>query len=63
VIELKYWTKRRMGIWGRKIVWKLPKRLVLWCAIRVIANATTGQYSNQIVPELTAMDALDRWAV
>jgi len=39
----------------------LPKSLVGWCAIRVIANATTGEYSNQVVPELTAMEALDRW--
>lgn len=39
----------------------LPKRVVHWCAIRVIAHATTGKYGNQIVCKLTAMDALDRW--
>ena len=44
-----------------KVAWLLPKRLVLWCAIRVVSHATTGQYSNQIVPELTAMDAIQRW--
>lgn len=43
------------------IVWKLPKRFVMWCAIRVGANATTGEYSNQIVPELHFMDAIKRW--
>lgn len=43
------------------IAFRLPKRLVMWCAVRVIANATTGAYGNQIVPELSAMDALDRW--
>lgn len=42
-------------------VWRLPRRLVYWCAIRVAANATTGPYSSQIVPDLTAMDALKRW--
>lgn len=43
------------------VVWRLPKRLVYWCAIRLIAWATTGKYSGQVVPKLTAMDALKRW--
>lgn len=41
--------------------WKLPKRLVYFCAIRVGAHATTGNYSNTVVPELTLMDAIKRW--
>ena len=44
-----------------KIVWNLPSYLVYWCAVRVIAHATTGKYGSEIVPELTAMDALKRW--
>jgi hypothetical protein len=44
-----------------KIAWLLPRSLAYWCALRVIAHATQGKYSNQIVPELTAMDALKRW--
>lgn len=43
------------------IVWRLPRYLVMWCAVRVVAHATQGQFSNQIVPDLTAMDALKRW--
>jgi len=43
------------------IAWRLPRRLVLWCAIRVGAHATQGQYSNQVVPELLFMDAIKRW--
>jgi hypothetical protein len=61
MIEFVYRAKRlseKMLLW---LVYKLPKRLVYWCAIRVMAHATTGQYSNQIVSELTAMDALKRW--
>ena len=38
-----------------------PRRIVSWCAIRVAANATTGKYSGQVVPDLTAMDAVKRW--
>jgi len=47
-------------IW-RKLAWILPKKLVRWCGYRIGAAATTGKYSNQIVPELTFMDAMARW--
>ncbi len=43
------------------IAWALPKKLVMWCAVRVGAHATTGPYSGQIVPDLKFVDALDRW--
>lgn len=43
------------------IAWHLPRSLVAWCAIRLGAHATQGQYSSQVVPELTFMDALKRW--
>ena len=43
------------------LAWKLPRGLVMWCAVRLGANATTGKYEKQIVPELTFMDALKRW--
>lgn len=39
----------------------LPKRLVMWCAMRVGAHATTGQYSATNVPQLTFMEAAKRW--
>ena len=45
----------------RWIAWKLPRELVMWCAIRVAAHATSGPWSNTIVPELTAMEAVKRW--
>ena len=44
-----------------KFAWLLPHYLIMWCYIRVVANATTGDYGNTIVPELSAMDALKRW--
>lgn len=50
----------RSSIW-QKIAWLVPRRLAYWCAIRVMANATTGQYGDTVVPELRAMDALQRW--
>jgi len=39
----------------------LPRWLVKWAAIRLIAYATSGKYGSTVVPELTAMDALKRW--
>jgi len=43
------------------VAWHLPKKLVLWAAIRLIAYATQGKYGSTIVPELSAMDAIKRW--
>jgi hypothetical protein len=43
------------------IAFRLPRLIVYWCAIRLMAHATQGQYSDQVVPELTAVDALRRW--
>ncbi len=48
----------KIWIW---LAWKLPKPLVMWCSIRLLANATQGKYSNQEVPALLAVDALQRW--
>jgi len=44
-----------------KIVWMMPRTLVYWCAIRVGAHATTGKWSDQIVPDLLFNEALERW--
>lgn len=44
-----------------KIAWMMPRWLVMWCAVRLMAHATQGKWSKQIVPELKAMDALKRW--
>jgi len=44
-----------------KIAKMLPKKLVYFCGIIIGANATTGKYSNQVVPELYFTEALKRW--
>lgn len=43
------------------IAFKLPRCLVEWCGIRIVAYATTGEYSSQVVPDLKAMEAMQRW--
>ena len=44
-----------------KFAWLLPRYLVMWCYVRVVAHATTGDYGSTIVLDLTAVDALKRW--
>ena len=43
------------------IAWMLPKKVVYFAAIRLIAYATTGKYGSTVVPELGAMDAVKRY--
>lgn len=42
------------------IAWALPGKVAYWAAIRIGANATTGQYGNTSPCDLLFMDALKR---
>lgn len=44
-----------------KIAHLIPKCLVYWCAIRLMAHATQGEYGNTDVTKLDIMTALKRW--
>jgi len=44
-----------------KITFWMPKKLVYLCTMRLIAFATQGEYGDTVVPELPAMEALNRW--
>lgn len=67
--RLRYWARyevkercRRAGDRAvRALAWRLPNRLVMWAGFRIISNATTGRWSNQVVPDLGAMEAMKRW--
>lgn len=43
-----------------KIAWFLPKRLVYWCAIRLMSHATAIQ-PDKSVADLTVFEALEKW--
>ncbi len=43
------------------IAWKMPRWLVKWCTVRLLAHATAGEWDDQLVPDLTGIEALDRW--
>ena len=49
--------KEKLWLW---FVFRLPKRLCYWVGIRLMAKATTGEYSTTIVSELTMMEAIKR---
>jgi hypothetical protein len=55
--DMRRWPEK-VCMW---IAWKLPRQLVLWCAVRLMAHATTGQYGNQEPGRVSILDALDRW--
>jgi len=59
--DLRDWAHRRKEQAQVAIAWKLPRWLVKWAAIRLMAHATTGRFSDQVVPELSCVDALRRW--
>ena len=43
------------------IAFKLPRKVIYWCYIKVCSEATTGQYGTTYVSELTIMEALKRF--
>jgi len=65
LMEASYHWRRWRNDWREElaitIAWWLPPRLVKWCAIRVAAQATQGEWSTQVMPELTALEAVKRW--
>ncbi len=50
--------KDKICMW---VAWHLPKRVVMWCAVRISAHASGPCYPHQIVPDLTVCDAVKRW--
>lgn len=52
--------KERFLMW---IAFHLPRSVTYWAAINVGAHATTGAYENQVMPELTYVEALKRWGL
>ena len=57
----KYYIRRFRESVLTWLAWKMPKSLVMWASMRLIAHATTNEYSSTIVPDLTAMEAIRRW--
>lgn len=54
------WRKQKENVmlW---VAWHTPKWLAYWCAIRVMAHATTGKYGDTNPTTEPMMTALERW--
>lgn len=59
--HLRWLARRATDKAAEVIADHLPEPVVYWASIRLIAFASTGRYSSQVVPELFAVDALRRW--
>ncbi len=64
---MSYWKiviKGKLRMWKEAFIiwlaWRLPRRLIYWCAIRVAAEGSV-ENPQTAMPELTAMDALHSW--
>lgn len=57
----KLWIKDTIEMIQIKIAWALPHKIVMWASIRLIANATQGEWGNEHPGDVSVMDALDRW--
>lgn len=56
------WFKRLYDDACRGVAFRLlPRRVAYWATIRLGANATTGKWADQEVPDLAMADALKRW--
>jgi hypothetical protein len=61
IVLFRLWRRRQSERAAMVVAWRLPRWLVYWASIRLMAHATTGQYSDTEAPALLAMDALKRW--
>jgi len=53
-----YVQREMLKLWCANL---LPRWLVYWAGIRIVSEATTGEYEGQALPVLTAMEALKRF--
>ena len=60
-LDIKYRYNRRIEKIKLWIVWKLPEWVIYWAAIRLISYSTTGKWGHTTIPDLGAMEALERW--
>jgi hypothetical protein len=61
MFDLKYEINIRIENLWFWFVWKLPKKLIYFSAIRLMSYATTGKNENIEVGKITMIDALKRW--
>jgi hypothetical protein len=46
---------------ARWLAWRLPRQVVLWAMIRVVAHATTGKWGHEYPGSIGYKEMHDRW--
>lgn len=60
-MDWKYELNKKRERAASWFVSKLPRWLIYRATIRAGVHATTGQYENTVVPDLTFIETLKRW--
>jgi len=50
------------NFWFWLVKWFIPKTIKYYCFLDIMSHSTTGKYGKTIVPELTGMEAISRYA-
>ena len=61
--DFKYEYSKAKEKFFQSLAHNLPKRIIYFASIKLIAETTSGEWSNTVVPELTAMDAIQRYSI
>lgn len=61
LFDLKCWLKKIPDKVAMKVAWKLPRKVVYWAYVRVMAHATSGPYGMEDVDRVSYSDACKRW--
>lgn len=61
MLDIKHKIRNFQILFWHHIAYFIPKKIVYYCAIRLMNHATTGKYSNTCVVDLTVLEALRRW--
>lgn len=63
-LDLKYKIVKLRERIQMKIVWSLPRRLIMWAVMRAMAHATSGRWGNEVVSfDMPVKTLIDRWEI
>ena len=58
-----WWMRKRRENFTIWVAFHLPRYLVMWCAVRLMAHATTGQWGHEEPGKVNIIEALSRWNI
>jgi hypothetical protein len=49
---------KQLKFWYWFVKWLVPNKIKYFCFMHIMVYATTGKYSNVVVPDLTGLNAI-----